>query len=269
MQHNSIDSWAPLARKMRQEVEPCESWRFPMLRSCRWRCSRRFFALRNLATTIACTACCSLARASTVTKRPIGWGKIPPRCSVGCADLSSTVSPGWRKANGWVARRDSRRRNWRGRTATCGNLPANSATRRTSGMASCSLTIWIGPAGFTWALDSARGFFPVCTSDSATPRRALPTRDRRMVLILDNARYHHARLLQPFLDARRGGVRLDFLPPYSPDLNPIERVWKLARKLATHNQYFPKLENLTAAVSQQMQAWKKPNPVLRRLCCIT
>ena len=97
------------------------------------------------------------------------------------------------------------------------------------------------------------------------PHRA---RDRRMVLILDNARYHHARLLQPSLDARRGGVRLDFLPPYSPDLNPIERVWKLARKLATHNQYFPKLENLTAAVSQQMQAWKKPNPVLRRLCCI-
>jgi transposase len=98
------------------------------------------------------------------------------------------------------------------------------------------------------------------------PHRA---RDRRLVLILDNARYHHARLLQPSLDARRGGVRLDFLPPYSPDLNPIERVWKLARKLATHNQYFPKLENLTAAVSQQMQVWKKPNPVLRRLCCIT
>jgi transposase len=98
------------------------------------------------------------------------------------------------------------------------------------------------------------------------PHRA---RDRRMVLILDNARYHHARSLKPFLDARRGEVRLDFLPPYSPDLNPIERVWKLARKLATHNQYFPKLENLTAAVSEQMQTWKKPNPVLRRLCCIT
>lgn len=98
------------------------------------------------------------------------------------------------------------------------------------------------------------------------PHRA---RDRRMVLILDNARYHHARSLRPFLDARRAWVRLDFLPPYSPDLNPIERVWKLARKLATHNEYFPKLENLTAAVSTQMEAWKKPNAILRKLCCIT
>jgi transposase len=94
-------------------------------------------------------------------------------------------------------------------------------------------------------------------------------RDRRMVLILDNARYHHARSLRPFLHARRGWVRLDFLPPYSPALNPIERVWKLTRKLATHNEYFPKLENLTAAVSAQMEAWKKPNAALRKLCCIT
>ena len=89
-----------------------------------------------------------------------------------------------------------------------------------------------------------------------------------MILILDNARYHHARLLRPFLRSRRARVRLAFLPPYSPDLNPIERVWKLTRKLATHNEYFPKLEKLTAAVSAQMEAWKKPNPVLHKLYCI-
>jgi transposase len=94
-------------------------------------------------------------------------------------------------------------------------------------------------------------------------------RGRRMVLILDNARYHHARSLRPFLASRRAGVRLNFLPPYSPDLNPIERVWKLARKLATHNQYFPKLENSTAAASTQVDAWKKPNSILQKLCCIT
>jgi transposase len=94
-------------------------------------------------------------------------------------------------------------------------------------------------------------------------------RGRRMILILDNARYHHARLLRPLLGSRRARVRLAFLPPYSPDLNPIERVWKLTRKLATHNEYFPKLEKLTAAVSAQTEAWKKPNPVLHKLCCIT
>ena len=94
-------------------------------------------------------------------------------------------------------------------------------------------------------------------------------RGRRMVLILDNARYHHACLLKPFRRQHRHVLRLDHLPPYSPDLNPIERVRKLTRRLCTHNQYFPELKDLLDAVSQQMAVWQKPNSVLRRLCGIT
>jgi transposase len=92
---------------------------------------------------------------------------------------------------------------------------------------------------------------------------------RRQLLILDNARYHHAKLLKPFLWTRRRALSLVFLPPYSPDLNPIERVWKLARRLCTHNQYFPQLENLITAVRTQMEFWANPNSILRRLCGIT
>lgn len=87
--------------------------------------------------------------------------------------------------------------------------------------------------------------------------------------IVDNARYHQALLLKLFLSSRRAAVRLGFLPPYSPDLDPIERVWKLARRLATHNQYFPQLQGLVAAVDRQMEAWSVPNPILEKLCCIT
>jgi transposase len=93
-------------------------------------------------------------------------------------------------------------------------------------------------------------------------------RGRRLVAILDNATYHYARALDPFLTAHRGVLRLLFLPPYSPELNPIERVWKLARRLCTHNRYFPELEELVAAVAQQMETWRNPNPVLHRLCGI-
>jgi transposase len=92
--------------------------------------------------------------------------------------------------------------------------------------------------------------------------------DRRLVLVLDNARYHHATLLQPFLTAHRAVLSCAFLPPYSPDLNPIERVWKLARKLCTHNQYFPLLSDLVAAVASQLNRWSRPNPILSRLCGI-
>ena len=91
---------------------------------------------------------------------------------------------------------------------------------------------------------------------------------RRLVLILDNAKYHHARELAPLRARYRRELTFWFLPPYSPDLNPIERVWKLTRRLCTHNQYFPQLEDLVAAVSQQLDTWHTPNQTLVKLCGI-
>jgi transposase len=63
-------------------------------------------------------------------------------------------------------------------------------------------------------------------------------------------------------------LRLLFLPPYSPQLAPIERVWKLARRLATHNRYFATLDELIATVTTRFEAWHQPNEQLRRLCGI-
>jgi transposase len=75
------------------------------------------------------------------------------------------------------------------------------------------------------------------------------SRNTRMVLVLDNARYHHAVLLKPLLRQYRAVLTLLFLPPYSPQLAPIERVWKLARRLATHNRFFATLDAVLTAVS--------------------
>lgn len=94
------------------------------------------------------------------------------------------------------------------------------------------------------------------------------SRGTRMIIVLDNAKYHHARLLKPWLRKYRRVLTLVFLPPYSPQLAPIERVWKLARRMATHNRYFATLSELLAAVGQCFDRWQKPNPVLRRLCGI-
>jgi len=94
------------------------------------------------------------------------------------------------------------------------------------------------------------------------------SRGRLIVIILDNARYHRAILLKPFLQKYRKRLRLEFLPPYSPELNPIERVWKLTRRLCTHNEYFPNLTALQETVSGQLSMWEKSNEVLRKLCCI-
>jgi transposase len=91
---------------------------------------------------------------------------------------------------------------------------------------------------------------------------------RLMVVVVDNARWHHARALQPWLHEHRRVLRLDFLPPYSPDLNVVERVWKLTRRLCTHNVYFETLQSLIDVVREQFAMWFQPNTQLRRLCAI-
>lgn len=94
-------------------------------------------------------------------------------------------------------------------------------------------------------------------------------RGHKMIVIVDNARWHHAKHLKPWLKAHRNIIRLDFLPPYSPDLNSIERLWKLTRKLCIHNSYFPDLCQLIETVFNQFKEWKRPNKILKRLCAVT
>lgn len=93
--------------------------------------------------------------------------------------------------------------------------------------------------------------------------------DRKAILIADNAKYHHACLHKEWRDQHRRRFVLDFLPPYSPDLNPIERVWKLTRRLSIHNRYFPELEDVIEAVESRFASWACGNQTLRRLCAIT
>ena len=92
---------------------------------------------------------------------------------------------------------------------------------------------------------------------------------RRVVMIVDNPKYHHARLHQSWRELHSPDFQLYFLPPYSPELNPIERVWKLTRRKCIHNEYFPELKYLIDIVELQFQLWSEPNYTLHQLCAIT
>ena len=99
---------------------------------------------------------------------------------------------------------------------------------------------------------------------------ALSTRTRRQVVVIaDNARYHHARLHRDWRQQKAERFSVDFLPPYSPELNPTERIWKLTRRLCVHNRYFPSLGDVALAVETEFVNWTEPNDTLRRLCAIT
>ncbi len=54
-------------------------------------------------------------------------------------------------------------------------------------------------------------------------------------LICDNARYYRSKIVKAFV--KKSKIKLMFLPPYSPNLNLIERLWKYARKQILYNQY--------------------------------
>ena len=91
---------------------------------------------------------------------------------------------------------------------------------------------------------------------------------RAVALIIDNAKYHHANLHRTWRQEQAPNFVLDYLPPYSPDLNPIERVWKLVRRLRLHDEYFPTLQAVIDAVESQFAKWGIRNETLRRLCAI-
>ena len=94
------------------------------------------------------------------------------------------------------------------------------------------------------------------------------TPGRRVVAISDNAQYHRSRLHLEWRNKQAPQFALDFLPPYSPELNPIECVWKLTRRLCLHNRYFGFLDSVVEAVEAQFADWNEPNDTLRRLCAI-
>jgi transposase len=55
-------------------------------------------------------------------------------------------------------------------------------------------------------------------------------------LVLDGAGYHRSAEVKN--KAEELGIQLHYLPPYSPNLNPIERLWKVMNEHARNNRYF-------------------------------
>jgi len=70
---------------------------------------------------------------------------------------------------------------------------------------------------------------------------------RMIHIFLDNARYHHARLVSEWLAREGGRITLHFVPTYSPHLNPIERLWGAMHRNVTHNRSYASFRDFKAA----------------------
>lgn len=74
---------------------------------------------------------------------------------------------------------------------------------------------------------------------------------RAIDVVLDNARYQHCDLVRNA--AKRLRINLVYLPPYSPNLNLIERLWKLIRKKVLHGKYYDQAEKFHSAIRSAVQ----------------
>jgi transposase len=71
-------------------------------------------------------------------------------------------------------------------------------------------------------------------------------RQRKVHVFCDNAPYYRNKTVRAWL--ARSKIELHFLPPYSPNLNPIERLWKLMKERVIYNTYYEHVDDFRAAV---------------------
>mgnify|MGYP001167435512 CR=1 FL=1 len=89
----------------------------------------------------------------------------------------------------------------------------------------------------------------------------------KIVMVLDNARIHHAKFIQPFLKENRERLELVFLPPYSPELNLIEGLWKWVKESVVNNVFFGNVQKIKLAVRGFIRGInKQKDTIITRLC---
>lgn len=80
-------------------------------------------------------------------------------------------------------------------------------------------------------------------------------------VIWDNAGYHNSKLVKSF--AKELGIIIHYLPAYSPNLNPIERLWKIMHEEVTYNRYHKTFSDFTEAIGHFFRHIGKKKKLLR------
>ena len=75
----------------------------------------------------------------------------------------------------------------------------------------------------------------------------------KILLICDNASFHKAKEFTAWAEGHSGWLHLEFLPAYSPDFNPIERLWRWIKTEHTHNRCWPSKKSLRQHLRECLQ----------------
>jgi len=154
-------------------------------------------------------------------------------------------------------------RTWMARGAQL-RVPAPGTNRKRSVSAATDLAA----GALLWRTDDTRCAAQFCAIGDACVARSA-ARGRLAVLLVDNAQAHRVGktgIVRRWLTAQAGRVVLVFLPAYSPDLQPAERLWRQWRPNVTHNHTRATLPELEADSDRWLgRIAAAPHAVLRAL----
>jgi transposase len=98
--------------------------------------------------------------------------------------------------------------------------------------------------------------------------RVLERTTQSIVLMQDGAKYHTSAETQAFFAQQAARLQVFQLPTYSPDYNPIEKLWKKIKQQDTHLHYFPTFEALTDKVEQALLKFANIPEEILALCSL-
>jgi len=87
--------------------------------------------------------------------------------------------------------------------------------------------------------------------------KAYPTK-KKIHIFADNARYYKNKAVHSYLNDSK--IQLHFLPPYSPNLNPIERFWKWMKERVLYNTYYQEFDDFKKAIFGFLESVSRLDP---------
>ena len=77
---------------------------------------------------------------------------------------------------------------------------------------------------------------------------------RPLLIIWDGLRAHKSKLVREYLDSTEGQIQVAYLPPYAPDLNPVEYLWAWLKRHALANYCPPNLAELQITARNKLKS---------------
>lgn len=91
--------------------------------------------------------------------------------------------------------------------------------------------------------------------------------NKKIIMILDNSKIHHAKMLEPFKKINKDKIEFLFLPPYAPTINRIEGLWKWLKQTVICNRFLKGVDEIRGAVIEFLTYIEKvPEEIKSRLC---